>query len=143
MLETHGCVRFFAPAEVASLHGAVRPVLSPANRRLAMRLFGNAIAVPHAVAALVQSCHTAGIALQLRVEEAVQACLRARLHNGNSLFACLTVLIGYFAPSRKQLLPLASSKHACAALGRCFFDLSSCSRPLSLARFRLHAKLAW
>ena len=86
MLEMHGCVRFFAPAEVASLHGAVRPALSPANRRLAMRLLGNAIAVPHAVATLVQSCHTAGIALQLRVEEAVQACLRARLHNGNSLF---------------------------------------------------------
>ena len=86
LAEAHGTVRFFSPPEVASLHGTIRPTLCQSNRRLAMRLLGNAISVPHAAIGLIQCCHTAGLALQISAESVIQACLACRLHNGNAVF---------------------------------------------------------
>ena len=86
LTESSGVVRFFSPPEVASLHGSVRPVLCQRNRRLAMRLLGNAISIPHAAVSLLQCCHTAGLALQITAESVVQSCLEHRLNNGNAVF---------------------------------------------------------
>ena len=85
LVEVDGLVRFFAPPEIASLHGAVRPILCQSNRRLCMRLLGNAISVPHAAVALLQCSHAAGIALQIHTQQALQACLQDRLHNANTV----------------------------------------------------------
>ena len=86
LVQTQGQVRFFSCAEICSLHGATRTMLCPADKRQGMRISGNAISVPHAAAALVQCCHTAGIALNFTTEAAVQCCLQERLHNGNAIF---------------------------------------------------------
>ena len=48
-----GCVlRFCSQAEIAAIHGAVRPLRISSNLKVDMRLLGNSIAVPHAAAAL-------------------------------------------------------------------------------------------
>ena len=86
LVRSHGEVRFFGPPEVASLHGATRPILCHHNRRLSQRLLGNAISIPHAAVTLIQCCHTAGLGLQLRAEDVIQACLQDRLHNDNTVF---------------------------------------------------------
>ena len=66
LVEVQGLARFFAPAEIASLHGSIRPALCHKDRRLGMRLCGNSISVPHAAIALLKCCHTTGLALQIQ-----------------------------------------------------------------------------
>ena len=60
LLQHQGCLRFFAGAEIASLHGAVQPVLLEADAQVQMRMLGNAIAVPHAVVGFGLCLHRAG-----------------------------------------------------------------------------------
>ena len=86
LVQTQGQVRFFSCAEICSLQGATRTMLCPTDKRQGMRISGNAISVPHAAAALVQCCHTAGIALNFTTDAAVHCCLQERLHNGNAIF---------------------------------------------------------
>ena len=76
--------RFFSSSEVASLHCTILPTLSNRNRRLAMRLVGNSIAVPHAAIAMLKGCHEMGLLLHVSPKQVVVKIMDMRLHNGNA-----------------------------------------------------------
>ncbi|CAE7355188.1 unnamed protein product [Symbiodinium sp. CCMP2592] len=86
VLRHQGVLRFFSGAEIAALHGAVRPILLQENRRSQMRLLGNSLAVPQAAAGLAFACHALGCQSSPEPAEAVATCLSARLHNANTFF---------------------------------------------------------
>ena len=86
VLRHQGVLRFFSGAEIAALHGAVRPVLLPADRRCQMRLLGNSLAVPQAAAGLAYACHALGYKGSPEPAAAVASCLSARIHNANAFF---------------------------------------------------------
>ena len=86
LLRHKGCLRFFAGAEVAAVHGAVRPVWLGDDRRAQMRMLGNAIAVPHAAAGLAVACRALGRPNVPEPPAAVAKCLEARIRNDNALF---------------------------------------------------------
>ena len=84
LLSQGSLTRFFSPSEVASLHCTILPTLSVKNRRLAMRLVGNAIAVPHAAITLLKGCQELGFLLDVTPKQVVLQCMAMRLHNGNA-----------------------------------------------------------
>ena len=86
LLRHQGVLRFFSGAEVAALHGAVRPMLLQEDRRCQMRLLGNSLAVPQAAAGLAYACHALGFQGTPAPAEAVASCLSARMHNANAFF---------------------------------------------------------
>ncbi|CAE7239570.1 unnamed protein product [Symbiodinium sp. CCMP2592] len=86
VLRHQGILRFFSGAEVAALHGAVRPILLQENRRSQMRLLGNSLAVPQAAAGLAYACHALGCKGTPEPAKAVAGCLSARVHNANAFF---------------------------------------------------------
>ena len=86
LLQHRGSLRFFAGAEIAAIHGAVRPILLCGDRRVQMRLLGNAIATPQAAAGLAVACRALGFSDVPEPPAAVAKCLEARLHNANTLF---------------------------------------------------------
>ncbi|CAE7231259.1 unnamed protein product [Symbiodinium sp. CCMP2456] len=85
LLQHQGCLRFFAGAEVASLHGAVQPILLDAQAAVQMRMLGNAIAVPQAVVGLVYGCLVLGLEGVPDPASAVHLACRLRLHNQNTV----------------------------------------------------------
>ena len=84
LLQQGGVTRFFSGPEIASVHGAVRPIYLHDDRRAQMRLLGNAITVPQAMVPLVHACCHLGLVGVPEPAEAVAWCLQARIHNGNS-----------------------------------------------------------
>ncbi|CAE7364605.1 ngoBIM, partial [Symbiodinium sp. CCMP2592] len=85
LLRQGDTIRFFAGPEIASIHGAVRPIFLSVDQRQQMRLLGNAISVPQAMVPLVHACCHLGLTGAPEPAEAVAWCLQARLHNGNSV----------------------------------------------------------
>ena len=77
--------RFFTASEVASLHCTVLPTLSCRNRRLAMRMMGNAIAVPHAAVTMLKGCQAMGAMQDVSPSQVVAKCVAMRLHNNNAV----------------------------------------------------------
>ncbi|CAE7445849.1 unnamed protein product [Symbiodinium sp. CCMP2592] len=86
LLLHQGVVRFFSGAEVAAIHGAVKPILLEQDRRCQMKLLGNAIAVPQAVAGLSFACQALGVTGVPEPAAAVALSLRERITNTNALF---------------------------------------------------------
>ncbi|CAE7020860.1 unnamed protein product [Symbiodinium sp. KB8] len=85
LLQHQGCLRFFAGAEIASLHGAVQPVLLEEDAQVQMRMLGNAIAIPHAVVGLVYACTVLGLDQVPDPALAVHTACQLRLHNQNTV----------------------------------------------------------
>ena len=79
-------VRFFSQAEVASLHGAVSPQLITRQLSCDMRILGNCIAVPHAIAAISHALQLMQVPGAMDKADAVQVCLANRLHAQNTSF---------------------------------------------------------
>ena len=82
--------RFFAGAEVALMHSAVRPVYLPSQDRVQMRGLGNSLAVPQALI-----CLTRAVSLAVRPDsdhllmDLIAICLQDRIHNANCcLYPC-------------------------------------------------------
>ncbi|CAE7526688.1 unnamed protein product, partial [Symbiodinium sp. CCMP2456] len=86
LLRHKEAVRFFSGAEIASLHGAVRPLLLQTSGDSQMKLLGGSSAVPQTIACLTHACHALGIEALPAPEAAVNLALAERIHNGNSLF---------------------------------------------------------
>ncbi|CAE7340139.1 unnamed protein product [Symbiodinium necroappetens] len=85
LLRKSGLLRFFSGPEIAAVHGAAVPIFLAADQREQMKLLGNCIAVPHAMVPLVCACSLLGVSDVPEPAAAVALCLRARLHNANSL----------------------------------------------------------
>ena len=85
LLRKSGLLRFFSGPEIAAVHGAAVPIFLAADQREQMKLLGNCIAVPHAMVPLVCACSLLGISAVPEPAAAVALCMRARLHNANSL----------------------------------------------------------
>ena len=88
----HGCLydgptglRFFAGPEIAAIHGATEPIFLTESVKDQMRLLGNAIAVPHAAAALAQACRLMQLPAAPEMVQATHWCLAARLHSQNTV----------------------------------------------------------
>ena len=94
-------LRFFAGVEVAAVHGAVQPILLLKDRPDQMRLLGNAIAVPHAAAALAQACRLAHCPNAPDMMLAVQWCLASRMHCSNT--ALLPLQAGWVWCKQEQI----------------------------------------
>ncbi|CAE7228904.1 unnamed protein product [Symbiodinium sp. CCMP2592] len=104
----HGCLlqdatglRFFSGAEIAAVHGAVQPVLLLASRHDQMRLLGNAIAVPHAAAALAQACRLMRCPGAPDMMLATQWCLADRLRCSTT--ALIPVTTGWILCRQDQI----------------------------------------
>ncbi|CAE7289892.1 Trdmt1 [Symbiodinium sp. CCMP2592] len=80
-----GIARFFSGPEIAAIHGAVRPVFLHHDHKVQMKLLGNAIAVPHALAPLSIVCLAAGLPKAPEPAEAIRWCMASRLHNRNTV----------------------------------------------------------
>ena len=90
--------RFFSAAEISSLHGTVLPTLCCQDRRLAMRLLGNCIPVPHAAVTLLKGCQAKGHLLHTSVQDVVMQCLEQRLHAPEFCSATVRCRLGTMQP---------------------------------------------
>ena len=89
MVFTNGVARFFSSAEIASLHGAVMPVLCEHDRRTSMRHLGNCIAVPHAAVTILMGCRTMECDKGITLTDVIYRCDALRLQADNaSLLPC-------------------------------------------------------
>ena len=70
--------------EIASLHGAVQPILLQAHTPTQMRLLGNCISVPHAITGLVYACSCLGLRGVPEPPAAVRLALQERIHSSNA-----------------------------------------------------------
>ncbi|OLP96400.1 hypothetical protein AK812_SmicGene21382 [Symbiodinium microadriaticum] len=86
LLQHQDAIRFFSGAEIASLHGVVRPLLLRTSGDSQMKLLGGSSAVPQTIACLTHACQALGLEGLPAPEAAVNLALAERLHNGNSLF---------------------------------------------------------
>ena len=86
LLQHQGIVRFFSPAEVSLLQGAVWPIAFCADPRTDYRLLGNAISVPHALVPMVYACKALQVPSTPSPQDAVAAALQVRLRKSNAVF---------------------------------------------------------
>ena len=86
LLEQFGQQRFFTPAEVASLHCAVLPVILGPDRHLTTKLLGNCITTVHAAFSLLHGCIELGCQRGVSCEQVEAQCLSLRLQASNSAF---------------------------------------------------------
>ena len=77
--------RFFAAPEIASMMGALSPVWCPHDRRLAHRILGNCISVPHAILGLVRACQALKLPELPECSQVLRVALGLRIHNLNSV----------------------------------------------------------
>ena len=109
LLEAPSGLRFFAGAEIAAIHGAVQPVYLTNDQRDQMRLLGNAIAVPHAAAALAQACRLTGSPKAPEMMLATQWCLAERVHCSNS--ALMPAKEGWILCKHDQVAAVIQTMH--------------------------------
>ena len=86
LLPTKCHLRVFSPAEIGTIHGALRPLRLSQDLKLNMRLLGNSIAVPHAAAALAYGLQAVSHSAVPFAPDVVQLCVGQRMHAGNSVF---------------------------------------------------------
>ena len=119
LLRQHDVLRFFSCAEIASLHGAVLPVVCQKDRRNSVKVLGNAISTPHAAVAMLLGAKEMGIHQDVTIKQVVQECLACRIKADNSVMlpsehgwvVChkqqIPMCLSRIAPRCLQLQPLA------------------------------------
>ena len=82
--------RFFAGAEVAMMHAAVRPVFLAADDRIQMRGMGNSLSVPQALLCLLRAVAVAQpVCADTALTELMDLCLSSRIRNDNFvIYSC-------------------------------------------------------
>ena len=82
----HQQVRFFSSAEISAMHGMQNTLWISQDVALNNQVAGNAIAVPHALAALGYALRACGVATRMSISETVALAHHGRLTAANSAF---------------------------------------------------------
>ena len=84
LLQEDSGPRFFAGAEIAMMHAAVKPVLLPSQDRIQMRGLGNSLAVPQALMCLLRAVAVAcPVLADTALTDMLELCMSSRIHNEN------------------------------------------------------------